>query len=318
VVEPGAKILHRSPVFYPPGVTATGVVIVESTVNAKGEVTDARVVSGPEELRNAALASVLNWHFSTDGGLPPMVQSTIRFEAAPRMASAAAASATPALPRPKPLNLKSIDTSGLPEELAEKVRAALPVREGDPFGNDDLAKVRAAVKEVDEHLTTGIRISDRDATLLIGVRSSGITGGIPGGIAGGIAGGVPGGVAGGVVGGVGGEVTAVASAPQFAAPASGVQRVRVGGNVISASLVKKVTPLYPPVAKQARIQGTVRFNALIGMDGSIMSLQLVSGHPLLVESARDAVAQWQYKPVLLDGNPVEVITQIDVNYTLSQ
>ncbi len=55
VVEPGAKILHRSPVFYPSGVTTAGTVVVESTVNAKGEVTDAHVLSGPDELRNAAL-----------------------------------------------------------------------------------------------------------------------------------------------------------------------------------------------------------------------------------------------------------------------
>jgi protein TonB len=97
-----------------------------------------------------------------------------------------------------------------------------------------------------------------------------------------------------------------------------MMRVRVGGNVQAANLIKKITPLYPPLAKQARISGTVRFTALIGIDGSIQALQLVSGHPLLVPSAQDAVRQWMYKPTLLNGNPVEVITQIDVNYTLSE
>ena len=79
-----------------------------------------------------------------------------------------------------------------------------------------------------------------------------------------------------------------------------------------------MTPTYPPLAKQARIQGTVRFTAIIGKDGTIQNLQLVSGHPLLVPAAQDAVKQWVYKPTLLNGEPVEVITQIDVNFTLSQ
>ena len=86
----------------------------------------------------------------------------------------------------------------------------------------------------------------------------------------------------------------------------------------AANLVRKVTPVYPPLAKQARIQGTVRFTAVIGKDGTIQNLQLVSGHPLLVAAAQEAVKQWVYKPTLLNGEPVEVVTQIDVNFTLSQ
>jgi protein TonB len=97
-----------------------------------------------------------------------------------------------------------------------------------------------------------------------------------------------------------------------------VQRIRVGGNVQQANLIRKITPIYPPLAKQARIQGTVRFTAIIGKDGSIQNLQLVSGHPLLVPAAQDAVRQWLYRPTLLNGEPVEVITQIDVNFTLNQ
>ncbi len=86
----------------------------------------------------------------------------------------------------------------------------------------------------------------------------------------------------------------------------------------AANLIKKVTPVYPPLAKQARIQGTVRFTAIIGKDGTIQNLQMVSGHPMLVPSATDAVKQWVYRPTLLNGEPVEVVTQIDVNFTLSQ
>ena len=103
-------------------------------------------------------------------------------------------------------------------------------------------------------------------------------------------------------------------APKQAAP----QRIRVGGNVQQAKLLKQPKPVYPPLAKQARIQGTVRFNAIIGKDGTIQNLNVVSGHPLLIPSATEAVKQWVYQPTLLNGEPVEVVTQIDVNFTLTQ
>jgi TonB family protein len=96
------------------------------------------------------------------------------------------------------------------------------------------------------------------------------------------------------------------------------QRINVGSNIQQANLIRKVDPVYPPLAQQARIQGVVRFTAIIGKDGSIQNLTLVSGHPLLIESARQAVKQWLYKPTLLNGELVEVITQIDVEFALNQ
>jgi protein TonB len=143
------------------------------------------------------------------------------------------------------------------------------------------------------------------------------------GVVGGVPGGVPGGAAGGVIGGIIGSVASAApppppppvkEAPKPVTP----QRIRVGGNVQQAKLIRQPRPAYPPLAKQARIQGTVRFNAIIGKDGTIQNLTLVSGHPLLVPAATDAVKQWVYQPTLLNGEPVEVVTQIDVNFTLSQ
>jgi TonB family protein len=115
---------------------------------------------------------------------------------------------------------------------------------------------------------------------------------------------------------------ALAAEAQMAAPpppgqgAETPQRIRVGGNVQAANLIHKVDPVYPPLAYQARIQGTVRFTVIIGRDGRIQNLQLLSGHPLLVEAARQAVSQWEYRPTLLNGSPVEVVTQVDVNFTL--
>ena len=81
-------------------------------------------------------------------------------------------------------------------------------------------------------------------------------------------------------------------------------------------LIHKVVPVYPPVARTARVQGLVEFTAVIGKDGSIQSLLLVRGHPLLVKAAEDAVKQFRYKPTLLKGQPVEVTTNIVVNFTL--
>jgi periplasmic protein TonB len=94
------------------------------------------------------------------------------------------------------------------------------------------------------------------------------------------------------------------------------QPIKVGGNLQAANLVKRVTPVYPTLAKSARIQGTVRFTALIAKDGTVQNLQLINGHPMLIQAATEAVRQWIYRPTLLNGEPVEVITQIEVNFTL--
>jgi len=141
------------------------------------------------------------------------------------------------------------------------------------------------------------------------------------GVVGGVPGGVPGGTMGGVIGGIIGAVPTAAPPPppKVEAPKPVTpQRIRVGGNVQQARLVKQPKPVYPPLARQARIQGVVKFTAIIGKDGTIQNLQMMSGHPLLVQSATDAVKQWVYQPTLLNGEAVEVITQIDVNFTLTQ
>lgn len=92
----------------------------------------------------------------------------------------------------------------------------------------------------------------------------------------------------------------------------------IGGSVAEANLIRRVVPVYPPLAKAARIQGTVEFTAVISKEGTIENLQLVHGHPLLVQSARDAVLQWRYRPTLLNGQPVEVVTDIVVKFMLAQ
>jgi TonB family protein len=83
-------------------------------------------------------------------------------------------------------------------------------------------------------------------------------------------------------------------------------------------IVKKVAPVYPAEAKEARVQGTVRMEVTVGKDGTVVNVKLVNGHPLLVQAAIDAIRQWEFEPVQKDGQAVEVITTIDLKFTLSQ
>lgn len=128
-------------------------------------------------------------------------------------------------------------------------------------------------------------------------------------------GGVVGGVAGGSVGGVLGAI--VSAAPTAVPKAATPKRITVSQGVTTGLLIRKVQPTYPPLAKQARISGAVVLQAVIGKDGTIQNLRAVSGHPMLIQSAIDAVRQWKYKPYFLNGEPVEVDTQVTVNFTLA-
>ncbi len=138
------------------------------------------------------------------------------------------------------------------------------------------------------------------------------------GVVGGVPGGVPGGQMGGVLGGVIGGVMSAAPPPPPPPKAATPKRIRVGGQVEAAKLIFAPKPLYPPLAKMARIQGSVRLEAIIAKDGMIQDLKVLSGHPLLVKSALEAVQKWRYQPTLLNGEPVEVVTEIDVNFTLAE
>ncbi|MGA9042699.1 MAG: energy transducer TonB [Terriglobales bacterium] len=130
------------------------------------------------------------------------------------------------------------------------------------------------------------------------------------GVMGGVPGGVPGGSMNGVIGGIVSSAAVVPTIHQ-------AQRVRVSQGVTSGLLIRKINPTYPPLAKQARISGAVVLQAEISKDGSIQNLHVISGHPMLVPSALEAVKQWKYKPYILNGEPVEVETTITVNFTLA-
>jgi TonB family protein len=298
-VEAGAPLMHRIGVFRPSGVTATGTVMIEATLDSKGEVSDARVLSGPEELRRGALQSVLGWHYAAG---PSRVQATVSFGPLPAPQSRAEASigerTAVTWPTP-PATLKSVQIIGASDELAQQVRAVLPIHEGDQIDEGSMRQMMGAVRQIDSHFTESLSLNENnEATLRLLLAAPRLAGSVttidrmpPPAI--------------------------VPPAPQ-SAPSSTPQRIRVGGNVQQANLITKVTPAYPALAKDARIQGVVHFAVAIGKDGTVQNVEVLSGHPLLVPAAMEAVKQWIYRPTLLNGNPVEVITTVDVTFTLSQ
>ena len=126
----------------------------------------------------------------------------------------------------------------------------------------------------------------------------------------GIVGSVPGGIAPGQAGGVAGSAEAIA--PHAVA----AQRVRVSRGVEAGLVVKKVPPVYPPDAKAQHIQGTVVVQVIVDKQGNVANLAVASGDPQLASAAIEAVRQWKYKPYLLNQVPVEVETEVQVNFTL--
>jgi protein TonB len=101
------------------------------------------------------------------------------------------------------------------------------------------------------------------------------------------------------------------------APAAPKGPVHLSSGVVSGLLLKKTTPIYPPIAVAARVEGTVVLAATISASGTIQNLHVVSGHPMLQQAALDAVSYWRYRPFLLNGQPVEVETTINVIFTLN-
>jgi periplasmic protein TonB len=108
----------------------------------------------------------------------------------------------------------------------------------------------------------------------------------------------------------------IAVEPPPPPPTNRPARIRVGGVVMAAKLINQSMPIYPEPSRRFHIQGMVRLQALISSDGTIQNLTVLSGHPMLIPAALDAVRQWQYEPTLLNGLPVEVETTIEVIFKL--
>ena len=262
-------LLHRTPVIYPKEAKGVaGTVVLELSLSESGAVKDARVISGPEELRKVALESVLEWHYAHDTPLPPKTEVSIDFKPAAESSSA--------MPMAPPDELAKVDRVSIlaPEPIKEKLQSQLTLHEGDRITQAALNDLAKAMKEIDEHLKLALYPNATKSGSIVFITLEGAT------------------------------------------PSSPGKRIRVGGNAQAANIVNKVPPIYPVEAKQNHIQGVVRFTVIIGKDGVVKSVTLVSGDPLLAEAAKAAVEKWVYRPTLLNGDPVEVVTQVDVNFTL--
>ena len=319
-VDAGGALMHRTAVFYPEAARAAniqGTVTLEATLESTGSVAETRVLSGPIELRRTAQQAVLQWHYVMDSGSTRQVKVQFQLpttQAGPAAAQSAVigavASSVTAPPVPSSVSMigniranplvgkriAQISISGMSDALSADLLSRLPVHEGDTLTADTLNQVRKAAHDFDEHITVGVAITpEGDARLILS-----LPGGVPNGLIGGLVSSVP------------------SAAPSLPTPADGTKRIAIGGNVQQAKLIMQSRPVYPPDAKAARIQGVVHLSAIIAKDGTVANLTVISGHPLLIPSALDAVRQWTYQTTLLNGEPVEVVTQIDVNYTLSQ
>jgi protein TonB len=98
--------------------------------------------------------------------------------------------------------------------------------------------------------------------------------------------------------------------------AAPVKVLKISGGVMAGMAISKPQPIYPPIARAARVQGTVILQATISKTGAIENMKVVSGPPMLQQAAMDAVRSWRYRPYLLNGEPVEVETQVNVIFTL--
>lgn len=288
-----AALMHRAPVAYPEAARARriqGAIVLELTFDSRGNVADARVLSGPEELRAAALQSALQWHFSREAAgnkrqvtigfqLPAESKATPSVSSTVGVSSSAAGKDTPAVrPAGARRTIKGIRVTGLSDQARDELLARLPLRAGDSATDQEIEAAVAAARGFDEHLKLFVSRSAGDEV----------------------------------------SITLQASPSASAASPEDPQRIKIGGNLQQTKLIRQPRPVYPQAAKAERIQGVVKLTAIIAVDGTVKQLEVISGHPLLVESALEAVKQWVYEPTLLNGAPAEVQTQIDVNYTLSQ
>jgi TonB family protein len=296
----GAGVMHRRGVAYPAAALKQGVqgtVVVELKLDANGNVADARVVSGPDELRNAALQSVLQWHLmKNQAGSSRQVSISFHL---PEVSAGATSGVTggasagvlggmiASSPTPWAGRTVRIDVQGLSDESRADLLSQLPVHEGGTLSLEAFQDVIRVVKGFDEHLSFAVMTTgSNEVTVRIAV---------PGGVG-----------------------AATMPAVYTGADATPPSRTVKVGDVQQAKLISQPRPVYPPEAKKAHIEGVVRLSAIIAKDGTVQHLEVISGEPVLVSAALDAVKQWVYQPTRFNGEPIEIKTQIDVNFTLSQ
>lgn len=278
-----SNLLHSVAPKYPQAARdkhIEGPVVLEVHIDAEGHVSDAKVLSGAEELRSAALEAILQWHYSPQAmSLPATTQVTMDFKL-PK--DGQPPTPTGMLTNGKRVMLQNIAVEGLTPAARDELLQRLPVHQGDIVDAEAMRNVLGKVQAFDDHLRVILLLNPSDensGSLRIVLPPAGAL------------------------------ATGGANPPT---------RIRVGGNVQQAKLISQVRPVYPQEAKAQHIQGVVRLQATLGKDGKVENLEVLEGDPILAAAALEAVRQWQYQTTLLNGDPVEVITQVDVNFTLSQ
>ena len=188
------------------------------------------------------------------------------------------------LPMAQPsATIERVEVRGLSDSATAQLQSQLPVHAGDAYSPETMRDLAQTVHQFDEHLMLSFMGSGSGAyTIRIETPEA---------------------------------HSMLTNTPNLSGPPGAM---KIGGNVEAANLLSTVKPIYPPLAKMARQQGTVKFQATISKQGNVEDLMLISGPPLLVQSAMDAVRQWTYRPTLVNGAPVEVVTTIDVNFSLSE
>ncbi len=292
----GLELLHRSGVPYPQAAQVAGVegqVVVQLHLDGNGEVTDSAILSGPAELRRSVQQTVAGWHFDKSLGSSTHVIS-IDFRkpasAVPstivRQGLSFADVIRPMSVSPEVRRITSISIIGLTDAARESLSQRLPVQVGDEWTSQAAIKTMTAMHAFDDHLTLFSGVTTAGAQLRISAPEA--------------------------------PEAPEAPAPPAAAPSAPANpnAVRISPGVAAASLVRSVKPVYPPLAKSARLQGTVKLEVTVGRDGSVVDLKVISGPPLLVSAALEAVKQWTYKALSLNGEGTEFVTTVDVNFTL--
>ena len=252
-----------------PSAKVEGSVLVDTTFNSDGEVIDARVVSGPEELRGAALKAVVSMSVMKENISRRVIPVTIDFEKNAKISS------PPPPPPPPPVDqaeFEGIDYQGLPSAIQQRASLLFSgLQSRQHLTNAQIDDYRAKLAAIDPTLRLGISMKGtQPPSLRLLVHNR-----------------------------------AVQSS-----------HLPIEPGAMQANLLSKIEPVYPPLAQQARIQGTVRFNIVVGKDGSVEQMVVVQGHPLLIPAAQEAVKQYKYRPVKMNGQPAAVQTTVDVSFNL--
>jgi TonB family protein len=279
-----ARLLHRAPVPYPEEALVKGIegtVVAQLRLNSDGEVADAAILSGPQELRKAVLESVLAWHFEKSEAASPHTIS-VTFVKPAKPAPAARLASTVPQPRPSSaLKIRRIVIDDLPDAMRSSLRSTLPVHEGEDLTPAGYAAVAGTARSFDSHLQVSVRRNaDKTFNMFIDL-----------------------------------PVTTLAANASPAQDAGASDVLQVGKDVTPPTLISKVEPQYTDQARAAKYQGTVLLSTVIGLDGRATNFKVIKSLGMgLDENAIQAVQQWRFRPGMKAGLPVKVQAQIEVNF----